>query len=96
MNKQNLLSSRKFLVLISGGFLIATVLLSIFASVKGSELVDLERKIATLESDNREMTEKIISKNSLSGAAAVADQLGFGSQQSVIYLNRDTAVAGLH
>lgn len=96
MSKINLLlRSKKILVLVSGSMLIATVVLSIFASVKASEIADVDHKIAELELNNRELSEKLISKSSLSTASEESSAYGLGSDRNVIYLNREVEVASL-
>lgn len=87
--------TKKTLILISGSTLIATVVLSIFASVKASELSDIDRKIAEIETLNRELSEKLISKSSLSSAHEQAVLYGLGTERNVIYLNREVEVAQL-
>lgn len=73
----------------------ATVVLSIFASVKASELSDINQKISAVESHNRELSEKLISKSSLISASENSHHFGLGSERNVIYLNREVEVAQL-
>jgi peptidoglycan hydrolase CwlO-like protein len=84
---------KKILLIISGLFLVSTVILSIFASVSSSKLVDLERKITEVEVKNKEISEKLIKNSSLVEAANQAEGLGFVPTKTVVYLNHESEVA---
>lgn len=84
---------KKILILISGLFLVTTVVFSIFASVRAAQLVDLEKEIADLEVKNKEISEKLIKNSSLVEAAGQAQGLGFMPTKTVVYLTHESEVA---
>ena len=86
---------KKFIYLINIVSLVATVVLSIVASVKATQIDSIEQKINQLQTENSQLSADVIQKSSLTSALQLAPGMGFTQERTVVYLNGDTTVAQL-
>jgi cell division protein FtsL len=80
---------------IIGGVIVISVMIvsSIGTSMWGMDLHEIEQSIAEVESENRKLTDEIISNNSLTEVYENQEELGYQQATNVLYLDSDTSVA---
>lgn len=87
---------QKIVYLFTSIVFVGTILLSVIASSEGAKLVGLEKKIKTLESQNRELETSLIAKDSLKKVSENISDTGLKSNPLVLYWNQDVSVATAH
>lgn len=74
-----------FILLLPGALMVST---SIQASHQGSELSDIDTKIAGLERETRDLEADIISNTSLSEVSENSEDMGFKTPEKLIYIQQ--------
>lgn len=100
MTRLNLKSKLKtksrfqFLLVLYLVFLVAaTVFFAISASTYGVALRGIEKDIATIEKENRQLAEEVVAAASLTKTAPQSESLGLITPQTVIYLTNEEKFA---
>ena len=94
MRKINI-KSTKSIVIVFFTLICATVFFAIATSGKGAQIVAIEREIASLEQENRELESHIVAHNSLRKIADEAANSGLIKDTKILYWNQDLSVATL-
>ncbi len=74
---------------------VSTVVLTIYSTIKGSEISYLEKQKQQLKLENEELIGKTVSTSSLTKISAASAELGLVKPQTIIYLNHEASVASL-
>lgn len=76
-------------------FLITTVFFTIEISTLGAKLNSLQREEARLVNENKRLKDTLVNTTSLTSVEDVAEDLGFGKPDTVLYISEEEAVAKL-
>lgn len=71
------------------------VFFSIEASVKGSQLAQLEEEYAQLTKQNEDINQQLISRSSLTALYKSAEDMGYIKPSSIVYIKPPEALAKL-
>ncbi|KKQ75625.1 MAG: hypothetical protein US96_C0008G0011 [Candidatus Woesebacteria bacterium GW2011_GWB1_38_5b] len=71
------------------------VFLSIGSSSQGAQIIDVERKIKILEDENRQLTQTLVIKTSLTKVSERVEELNLVRPTQVVYLNKSDTFAKL-
>ena len=71
----------------------ATVFFAISASTYGATLRSVEKEIAALEKENRQLSEEVVAASSLIKTAPESEELGLVTPHEVIYLTNEEKFA---
>lgn len=74
-------------------FALATVFLAIESSAYGAQLVSLEAKSASIESQNQELRSALVTSTSLAKIAEDAQKLGMVKPEKLTYISGEKPVA---
>lgn len=87
---------RKFVFILPLGLLFCfNVFLSIGASSQGAQIIDAERQIKALEDENRQLTQTLVVKTSLTQVSQKVEELSLVKPTRVVYLNKTDTFAKL-
>ncbi|OGM31233.1 hypothetical protein A2630_04390 [Candidatus Woesebacteria bacterium RIFCSPHIGHO2_01_FULL_44_10] len=86
--------TKKIIILVSL-LAVATVILAIDSSAKGAVLASLENESVTLEKENRQLKDDLVSATSLTNTQKIAEEAGLIKPEKIIYLNILEPVASL-
>lgn len=93
--RENMIN-KNILVLLPLGILFSlNVFLAIGASAKGAEIVNIEGQLRELEDQNKQLTEKLVTKTSLTSVSESVGDLNLEVAKQVLYLNSPDAFAKL-
>lgn len=76
-------------------FIGATVFATIVNATSGAKMLDLEKRAASLVTENEELSKQLIQAMSLSEAQESAEKFGFGLPENILYLTKASEVAKL-
>lgn len=74
-------------------FALATIFLAIESSAYGAQLVNLEQKIASIESQSQELRSELVTSTSLAKIAEDAQRLGMVKPEKLTYIKAEKPVA---
>lgn len=93
-NNQKEINLKKILsVFVFGAILIVLAFATVEMATSGAELGNLEKKIAEVSQENKDLSRELVKNSSLNSFSEEADLLGFQKPSEIVYITNTSGVA---